>query len=308
MPAKTAAAAARIYVISPSGAVPDDGRLEQARSNLARAGYPVRLDPAALRRRQRFAGSDEQRTAAFERAAAQPADIVMISRGGYGMTRLVHLLDYRRLARAGKRWVGLSDFTAFHLAMLARAGAVTWAGPALLEDFGATPFEGIDETTLGAFTDAMEHRLEILGFRCSGPSGVDERGVLWGGNLALVCSLAGTPYFPDVRGGILYLEDVGEHPYRVERMLTQLLRSGVIDRQKALLLGYFNGYRLTEHDAGFDMAAVIRWLRSQTRVPVICGLPFGHDKPKLTMPHGAKVGLATEGRTCYLVLPHEHRH
>ncbi len=92
MPPKTAATAARIYVISPSGAVPDDGRLEQARSNLARAGYPVRLDPAALRRRQRFAGSDEQRAAAFERAAAQPADIVMISRGGYGMTRLVHLL------------------------------------------------------------------------------------------------------------------------------------------------------------------------------------------------------------------------
>ncbi len=295
-----------IYVISPSGAVPADDRAANAQRNLAQAGFKVKLDRTALRRVQRFAGTDAQRAAAFERAAAQAAPIVMISRGGYGMTRLLNLLDYRRLADAGKHWVGLSDFTAFHLAMLARTGTVTWAGPSLLEDFGAARFEDVDDVTLDTFREAMTGQLEILGFACKGPSGIDERGVLWGGNLALVCTLAGTPYGPKVKGGILYLEDIGEHPYRVERMLTQLLHSGILDRQKAIVFGHFNHYQLTDHDAGFDMPAVVKWLRTQTSTPIVTGLPFGHAKPKLTLPHGAKVGIATEGRTCYLVLPHAH--
>ena len=110
---------------------------------------------------------------------------------------------------------------------------------------------------------------------------------------------------PQVRGGILFLEDVGEHPYRIERMLGQLLPAGVLDAQAAVLIGYVNRYRLVERDAGFDMPVVIRRLRSLTRTPILTGLPVGHDSPKLTLPHGARVGLATEGRTAYLVL-HEH--
>jgi muramoyltetrapeptide carboxypeptidase len=301
-------AATGLYVFSPSGAVPADGRLEHARANLARAGFAVRLDRSALAQHQRFAGSDAVRLASFARAAAAREPLAMITRGGYGLTRLLPQLDYARLADSGKQWIGLSDFTAFHLAMLARAGATTWAGPALLEDFGRERFEDIDETTLGTFQDAVAGRLEVLGFRMAGPSGVDARGVLWGGNLALVCALLGTPYFPQVKGGILFVEDVNEHPFRVERMLTQLLHAGVIDRQKAVLFGYFNGYRLYDNDRGFDMPAVLRWLRSRTRTPIVTGLPFGHGSPKLMLPHGAKVGFATEGRTAYLVLPHGHAH
>lgn len=295
-----------IYAISPSGAIIDDGRIERAPANLARAGFDVVLDRAARRRTQRFAGPDTVRAAAFARAAARPEPIVMITRGGYGLTRILPDLDYAALAAAGKHWIGLSDFTAFHLAMLARAGAVTWAGPALLEDFGHARFEDIDETTLETFRDAMLGRLEILGFPCRGPAGLDVRGTLWGGNLAIVCGLLGTPYFPQVDGGILYLEDIGEHPYRIERMLTQLLWSGVLDRQKAIVFGGFNGYKLTDHDAGFDLPAVLKWLRGKTATPVVTGLPFGHSSPKLTLPHGAQVGLAIDGRTAWLVLPHAH--
>ncbi|MFT3801219.1 MAG: LD-carboxypeptidase [Burkholderiaceae bacterium] len=295
-----------VYVISPSGVVPDDGRFERAIANLARAGYRVRADRAARARKQRFAGSDAQRAGAFARAAAAPEPIVLISRGGYGLTRLLPSLDFAALAAAGKHWVGLSDFTAFHLAMLARAGAVTWAGPALLADFGAETFEAVDETTLGTFDDAMNGRLELLGFRYQGPSGVDVSGTLWGGNLSIVCTLLGTPYFPQVDGGILFLEEVNEHPYRVERMLTQLWLSGVLARQKAIVLGYVNEYRLGDHDGGFDMKTVVKWLAARVEVPILSGLPFGHASPKLTLPHGATVGLATKGRTCWIVLPHEH--
>ena len=301
-------AAVPAYLISPSGAVAPDAPVERALAHLRQAGFAPVLDRTALKVRQRFAGSDQDRAAAFGRAASQPADIVMITRGGYGLTRILPALDYRALARAGKRWVGLSDFTAFQLAMLARARAVTWSGPTLLDDFGAERFEDVDEVTLGAFREAMSGALEAVGFRFTGPAGVDARGVLWGGNLSIVCALLGTPWFPKVAGGILFLEDVNEHPYRVERMLTQLLHAGVIDRQNAVLLGYFNRYRLSGNDRGFDLPAVVKWLRAQTKTPILTGLPYGHASPKLTLPHGAKVALGTEGRTCYLVLDEGHHH
>ena len=297
-----------IYLISPSGAIAPDAPVQSAIAQLEQAGFSPRLDRAALRMRQRFAGSDTDRAAAFARAASQDARIVMITRGGYGMTRLLPLLDYRALARSGKQWVGLSDFTAFQLAMLARARAVTWAGPALMDDFAIEPGQELDDITLGTFCEAMDGRLVAVGFRCSGASGVEARGTLWGGNLSIVCSLLGTPYFPKVDGGILFLEDVNEHPYRIERMLTQLLHAGVLDRQKAILCGYFNRYKLSPNDRGFDMPAVLKWLRAQTRTPIITGLPFGHASPKLTLPHGAQVALATEGRTCYLILDEHHSH
>ncbi len=295
-----------IYAISPSGAVEDAGRLRRAVANLTRADFKVTVDRSALAVHQRFAGQDKSRVDAFARAAASGSRIVMATRGGYGLSRLLHLLDYPRLAAAGKQWVGLSDFTAFHLAMLAKAQAVTWAGPCLLAGFGAEKFEDIDITTLETFSDTVDGTVEALGFATRGNSGFEAEGVLWGGNLAMVCSLLGTPYFPKVDGGILFLEDVNEHPFRIERMLTQLLHAGVLARQKAIVFGHVNGYRLADKDRGFDLPAVYRWLGKQTPAPIITGLPFGHADPVLTLPHGARISIAVERGTCYLVMPHRH--
>ena len=295
-----------IYAISPSGAVEDPDALTRAVEHLGRAGYSVRLDRSALRRHQRFAGTDVQRASAFERASESDASIVMATRGGYGLTRYLRSLDFKALARSGKRWIGLSDFTAFHLAMLARARAVTWAGPCMASSFGCERFSDIDSTTLETFVDAMDGVIELLGFDCKGPSGLEAEGVLWGGNLSIVCALLGTPWFPKVNGGILFLEDVNEHPYRIERMLTQLLHAGVLDRQNAIMFGSFSGIRLYPNDRGFDLPSVYRWLRRQTKTPIVTGLRFGHEQPCLTLPHGAKIGLAVEKRTCYLVMPHRH--
>jgi muramoyltetrapeptide carboxypeptidase len=301
--AADAAAPVPLYLISPASAVPADAPLQRSLAALRLAGFSPVLDRGALRTHQRFAGTDAQRAAAFSRAAAQPARAVMITRGGYGLTRLLPMLDFAALARADKQWIGYSDFTAFQLAMLARAGAVTWTGPALLDDFAVPEGAEPDETTVGSLHDALAGRAELLGFRAAGASGVDVRGTLWGGNLSLVCALLGTPWFPAVRGGILYLEEVSEHPYRVERMLGQLLQAGVLDAQAAVLIGYVNRYTLVPRDAGFDMPAVLRRLRGLTRTPILTGLPVGHDTPKLTLPHGATVGLATEGRQAWLVMP-----
>ncbi|MFN5510324.1 MAG: LD-carboxypeptidase [Burkholderiales bacterium] len=302
------AAEPSVYLISPSGAVADPERARAASALLAACGHPNRFDRAALLRSQRFAGSDQARAQAFARAAAQEAPVVMITRGGYGLTRLLPALDFKALAKAGKHWVGLSDFTAFHLAMLAQARAVTWAGPALLDDFAGSSPDDLDPVTLGCFQEAMRGELEMLGFSARGGSGVDVRGTLWGGNLSVLCALLGTPYCPRIKGGILFIEDVHEHPYRIERMLIQLLQAGVIDAQAAVLVGTINRYTLAPHDRGYDLAAALKWVRSQTRTPIITGLPFGHDRTKVCLPHGATVGLATEGRQAWLVFPHSHEH
>ena len=298
--------ARRIYAISPSGAVEDEARLRRAVANLAQAGFEVKLDRAALAVHQRFAGQDRTRAESFARAAASDCDIVMATRGGYGLTRYLHQLDYRGLAAAGKQWIGLSDFTAFHLAMLAQARAQTWAGPCLVAGFGAGRLEDVDATTLDTFVDTADGRVEALGFATRGNSGFEAEGTLWGGNLAMVCALLGTPYFPKVDGGILFLEDVNEHPFRIERMLTQLLHAGVLARQKAIVFGHVNGYKLADKDRGFDLPAVYRWIGRQVKAPVITGLPFGHADPVVTLPHGARISLAVERGTCYLVMPHRH--
>jgi muramoyltetrapeptide carboxypeptidase len=302
-----------IYCFSPAGAVRTLDRFDTAIATLKKQGHSVQIDKTALVTSQRFAGTDKQRIAAFNRAAASKSTVAMITRGGYGITRLLAELDYKTLANANKRWVGFSDFTAFQLAMLAKVKATTYSGPALMEDFGHTNTDADTsadivedrELTQTMFAEAMRDDHELLGFATKTPpvyKGFEASGVLWGGNLSVLCSLQGSEFFPKVRAGLLMLEDVAEPPYRVERMLTQLLHSGVIDSQKAVLLGNFNNYKVTPHDDGFDMPGVVKWLRSKTKTPIITGLPIGHAPLKFTLPHGAKIGLAIESGTCYLLM------
>src|SRR5690606_14748814 len=248
----------RVYLISPSSAVPDAQCLERAQTALKQLGFESTVDADALAVHQRFAGTDEQRLQAIERALAGDHSIVLATRGGYGLSRLLPHINWRAIADSGKRFVGHSDFTAFNLALLAQTGAVSYAGPCAAFDFGA---EQVDELTADLFAETMRHELEVLSFESFGSDPVDERGILWGGNLAMVCSLLGTPYFPQVEDGILFLEDVGEHPYRIERMLSQLLYAGVLDRQHAIVLGHFTDYRLGDHDNGFTLDSVIAWLK-----------------------------------------------
>lgn len=299
-----------LRLVSPSGAVPEPQRLERAAGHLAQLGFRVRVDAAALLREQRFAGSDARRVQALHRAARSRAAVVMATRGGYGLTRVLGSIDYPLLhdavSRRGQMWVGHSDFTALQLAMLARAGTVTYSGPMASFDFGG---ERVDEITRECFLDAVDSRLEAVGFACDdAPRGLDAAGVLWGGNLSLVCNLVGTPFLPRARG-VLFLEDVAEHPYRIERMFTQLLGAGVLQRQRAVVLGAFTEYRLVPHDAGYDLPTVVRWLRARLHehgVPLLGGLPFGHVRTKLCLPHGARCRMVRDGAEVYLTFGHAH--
>lgn len=305
---------AHIYIYSPSGAVRDKAAFKRGVSRLKQLGHSVELDVDALSRHTRFAGDDSTRLAAIHRAAASGADVALISRGGYGLTRLLPGIPYNAVAKAiskGTQFVGISDFTAFQNAVLAKTGAVTWAGPALGEDFGA---EQPDDIMEACFEDMVSGQGEGAGWRLSAHNrptlGARREGVwakdavLWGGNLAVLTSLLGTPYFPQIKSGVLFLEDVGEHPYRVERMLTQLLHAGVLVQQKAVILGQFSNYKLTPHDSGFKFLSVVDWLRLQLKVPVLTDLPFGHVATKVCLPVGQTVNLLVEAQDALLLWAH----
>ena len=166
------------------------------------------------------------------------------------------------------------------------------------DDFGRTEDAGgVDEITRDCFVEAMDGRLEAVGFRTeAGFDGIGLRGTLWGGNLCVLSSMLGTKHFPQVRGGVLFVEDVNEHPYRVERGLLQLVQAGVIGAQKAVVLGAFSGWRKSPNDRGYSLKTAIAHLRSVTKTPILSGLPFGHVQPKVTLPVGAKVELLVQGR------------
>ena len=292
-------------LFSPSGVVTQGVRLKRAVKQLAGLGFEATVDAAALARQQRFAGADELRLAALHRVAQAAPSVAMATRGGYGLTRLLDGVDWPLLASSverGTRWVGYSDFTALQLGLLAHGGARSWAGPLAADDFGRSTAEGgLDDVTTACFAEAMGGELEAVGFRTEpGFDGLAVRGRLWGGNLTVLVSMLGTRHWPRVKGGVLFVEDVGEHPYRVERMLLQLHQAGVLQAQKAVVLGAFTAWRKSPLDGGYSLKSAVAHLRSVCPVPVLTGLPFGHVPTKVSLPVGARVELVVQGRDVLL--------
>ncbi|MCW7541227.1 LD-carboxypeptidase [Aquabacterium sp. A7-Y] len=291
-----------LTIFSPSGVVAQGSALKLAVKRLRAHGIEATLDESALAKYQRFAGDDNTRLDAIHRVARSGVSVALAARGGYGLTRLLDRIDFDLLLQSiesGTRWVGHSDFTALQLALLARhKGARTWAGPLAAYDLGG---ESVDEVTEACFLEAMRGELEAVGFRTeAGFDGLELKGTLWGGNLSVVNALLGTPHFPKVKGGILFLEDVNEHPYRIERCLLQLHQAGVLDAQKAVVLGRFTDYKPSPLDRGYTLKSVVEHLRGLTQVPILTGLPFGHVPTKVTVPVGAKVQLVVQGREVLL--------
>jgi muramoyltetrapeptide carboxypeptidase len=192
--------------------------------------------------------------------------------------------------------------------LLAKTGQISWAGPAVCEGFGALPTP--DDIMEDCFQDLMLGQGEGTGWRqltsATNKNLNIVNATLWGGNLAMLVSLIGTPYFPSIKRGILFLEDVGEHPYRLERMLTQLLHAGVLSAQKAVVLGQFTDFKLTTHDKGFKLASVVEWLQSKLTTPILTNLPYGHVATKVLLPVGATVDLVSNDRDVMLVWGHTH--
>lgn len=289
-----------VAIVAPGGYAPDETALARGIALLEQQGYRVHNYYQPAQKHQRFGGTDAARIAALHAAASSPdIQIVLALRGGYGMTRILPQLDLALLANSGKLFVGHSDFTALQMALLEKSGTVTFAGPMLCDDFNR---EDPSDFTMRHFWQCLTQANHTLDWSAADNPALDVAGTLWGGNLAMLTNLLATPYFPQIDGGILFLEDINEHPYRVERMLLQLENAGVLARQHAIVLGDFSGYRLSDYDNGYSFEAMLAYLRSRLPVPLLTGLPFGHIRDKATLPVGAQARLSSAGASLRLSL------
>jgi muramoyltetrapeptide carboxypeptidase len=295
-----------IHLIAPSGASLDASSPLAGIEWLQKQGIEVLNTECVNRVEQRFAGSDAERLAEINQLATlSPETAVVAMRGGYGLHRLLPNIHWGAIAKAiqnGLQICGHSDFTVFQLGLLAKTGAVTLAGPMLNFDFACQGGQG-DNLSPNAFMwthfqkAINERKLDSI-IQAAQPflresTAGKVSGMLWGGNLTVLAGLVGTPYLPtqeQTQGGILFLEDVNEHPYRIERMLMQLLDAGVLENQSAILLGGFSAYRLYDIDRGYTFESAIEAVskRLPSNIPVLTGLPFGHQAEKLTLPVGAQ--------------------
>lgn len=293
--------AACIAIVSPSGYASDPAAYEQAVARLRAQGHEVHDYTAPSEKFQRFGASDSARIAQLH-AAARDADvqIVMALRGGYGLSRLLPEIDFRLLAESGKLFVGHSDFTALQMGLLAQTGAASFAGPMLCDDFSRADISTFTQMHFWQCLSASSCNLQ---WDAKHNPAIKAEGVLWGGNLSMLVHLLGTPWMPHIDGGILFVEDVNEHPYRVERMLLQLLHAGLLERQQAVVLGDFGGYRLTDYDNGYDFAAMYDFLHKRLTVPLVQGLPFGHIRDKLSLPVGVHATLQADAAGVRLAVP-----
>ncbi|WP_420475040.1 muramoyltetrapeptide carboxypeptidase [Noviherbaspirillum sp. ST9] len=290
-----------VAIVAPSGYAPDPCSYARGVERLRAQGWSVHAYYDPERKHQRFGGTDDDRIRQLHAAASNPeVQVVMALRGGYGLSRLLPGIDLSLLASSGKLFVGHSDFTALHMALLAQSGTPSFAGPMVCIDFSR---DDPSDFTMEHFRRCIEGPSHTIAFEAKGNPELDVSGVLWGGNLAMLTHLAGTPYLPRIDGGILFIEDVNEHPYRIERMLLQLEYAGLLD-QKAVVFGDFSSYALTEYDNGYSFETMLAYLRERLGVPVITGLPFGHIRDKATLAVGSHAHLRSDGRACTLAMTH----
>lgn len=291
-----------IHLVAPSGYCLNPAAAALGVARLQADGHRVENSGIIARREQRFAGNDSQRLADINGLAQLNVlpDIVMAVRGGYGASRLLPHLHYaalrERLADAPLALCGHSDFTAIQLALLAQSGIQSFSAPMLAGNFGA---EVLSDFTVEHFWRALTSPKLTLEWTTVSHS-VQTSGTVWGGNLAMITSLVGTPWMPDIQGGILVIEDVNEHPFRIERMLLQLHQSGILSRQNAIITGSFSGTTSTDYDNSYDFTSVWNLIRDLTGIPVVTGLPFGHSADTVTLPLGAKGMLKVENAAASL--------
>ena len=295
-----------VAVLSPAGPA-EDNRLDAGLRELARWGYGVQLGAHARGRLAYLAAPDAGRLEDLIAAFEDPqVHAILCSRGGYGSGRLLDHLPYRKMARNPKIFVGFSDLTALNWALYARSKLISFTGPLVCE-IG----EGLPELTVRSFREMIGPALPpdslwravwnaIRPGRATGP--------LFPGCLSIIVSLLGTRYLPDLRGGILLLEDVGEKPYQVDRMLVQLKNAGILGKIAGLVMGRFTScWPKVNRGQHLELAEVLLELTASHPVPIYMGVPYGHHPERLTLPVGARVEISARGGLRLLEDPLDRR-
>ena len=294
-------AGARVAVVAPAGPVPRDAFA--AGAAILGARYTLVHDERIFARDGFLAGSDDERAAELTRALADPTiDAIVCARGGYGLLRILDRLDGAAFARAPKLIIGFSDVTALH-AWAWRAGVTSLHAP-IVTQLGKLPAD--DAAALFAACESTTPPPPLTGLQpvAGGATGatVAVEGPLVGGNLEMLTRLVGTPWALPLDGALLFLEEVGERPYRIDRQLTQLRLAGALDRLAGIVLGDFIGCAEKDGSAP-DAAAVLAERLAGRGIPVVAGAPIGHGARNRTIPHGARARLDAAAGTLTFLEP-----
>ncbi len=276
-----------VAIVPIASPLPHPDSLLAARNYFERCGYAVRLCTEGLCPDRFLAGTDRQRAALLQQAFTDDSiGAVLAARGGYGTPRLLDLIDFDRLAAHPKPFISFSDGTALNLALLARAGWITYSGLNAFPDLAAGRPDPLQHET---FWSVLRGAPRVIGnLECRQPG--TAQGPLVGGCLSLLVTLLGTPWVPDFQGALLVLEDVGEEPYRIDRMLTQCRLAGVFEGLAGLILGSFDRCRAKNPQDG-TVEQVLNGVSGWVRGPVVAGFPYGHRHPRCIFPVGEQAYL-----------------
>jgi len=266
-------------------------------SYLQNKGYRV-LEGRFVQNQQGYlAGTDDQRALDFNAMLTNPEiKAIFCSRGGYGTPRLLERIDYRAARKSPKIIVGYSDITALQLALYARSRLVTFSGPMVAVDLNDGTHYFTDQSLWNSITKPATAKIEFtdLDEPVKIYSNGSATGRLLGGCLSVISAMLGTPYLPRFKNAVLFLEDVGEDFYKIDRYFAQLYYSGILKQIKGLVLGQFiNSSEPSPNEAGSEFEQIISKYTGHLGIPVVGHFPYGHGKIKLTLPIGGKVKLDT---------------
>jgi muramoyltetrapeptide carboxypeptidase len=299
-----------IGLVTPSSSI-SRASFEKALSNLDSLGFVVKYSENMRVRKGFLAGTDQQRVDDLHAMFTDESVAgIVCARGGYGAGRILSLLDYELIKNNPKVFVGYSDITALHFAIQKFAGLTTYHGPV-----GASEFT---KFTRDSFEDVLmkskkRYEFGVDDIKKDDPNhiviaGGVASGQLVGGNLTLITSLMGTPYDIDFDNKLVFIEEIGESPYKVDRMFTQLLNSGKLNKASGIVFGVFNDCETKESDPDFDTSLSLKEVLldrfGHLKIPIAYGLPFGHISNNATIPFGIRANFnAEKGTLTYLEQP-----
>lgn len=298
----------RVGIVAP-GSYIDLKELLETVENLQKLGFKTYYTGNVMKRYGYLAGRDEERVQDLHEMFKNPEiDWIIAARGGYGCTRILPMLDYDLIAKHPKVLMGYSDITALLFAIYEKTGLIGFHGPVGISNFNDfsidymkkvlySPDEGVVLRSKKQQFDGQEIPFTVR----SGKA----RGRLVGGNLSLATALIGTPYDVDYSGKIVFLEEVGEEPYRIDRMLTQMIEAGKFKNAKGIVLGKFWNCEIKKEKPEFEnsltLTEVIYDRLFKLGIPVFYGASFGHINNKFTLPFGVKAELDATEKTITLL-------
>lgn len=282
-------------LFAPAGFLRQSSSIDQIQSYFSEKNAQLVYSPTAQQSWKYFSAPDNKRISDIT-YLVENSDIhaMMAIRGGYGVSRIIQDIPLKQIRQSGKIIVGFSDLTFLNMALLAKENYISFHGPMAGADFGN---DSISHFTDHHFWQTLTNSsISLKKIEWSHPySSREIVGQIWGGCLSILVQAIGTPYFPSIKNGILFIEDIGEEPYRIERMLLQLLHSGVLEQQQALLLGHFTDCIPGEKSAyPYSLDDVWSYLETQLSIPILHHFPFGHVADKITIPYGAKTILTLQ--------------